>query len=239
MAQKKNPDALELLRATGHEVIGLAATAAHVLAGLPMGYNRDTRELKEWSALGFDKTLAAVGILRATLATLGVNQERMAAAVRANYSATTDLADAMAQRTGVGYRQIYAVVGKLVDGLIERGRAPEQPQRRDHRRGGGAGGAGDHAQRRGDRGARSTRRGRWPSGGTSAARPPPRWPACWPPPGDARGVASLGGGRPRAHRRRPRRDERGDRGARSGARGRARLGAPIKKHGKGQLVKKR
>ena len=102
-------------------MIGLAATAGHVLAGLPMGYNRDTRELKEWSALGFDKTLAAVGILRATLATLGVNGERMAAAVRANYSSTTDLADAIAQRTGVGYRQIYAVVGKLVDGLIERG----------------------------------------------------------------------------------------------------------------------
>jgi argininosuccinate lyase len=121
MAQKKNPDALELLRATGHEVIGLAGTAAHVLAGLPMGYNRDTRELKEWSALGFDKTLAAVGILRATLATLSVNEARMAAAVRANYSSTTDLADAIAQRTGVGYRQIYAVVGKLVDGLIERG----------------------------------------------------------------------------------------------------------------------
>jgi argininosuccinate lyase len=121
MAQKKNPDALELLRATGHEVIGLAGTAAHLLAGLPMGYNRDSREIKEWSALGFDKTLAALGILRTTLATLGVDKERMLAAVRANYSSTTDLADMIAQRNGVGYRQVYAVVGRLVDGLIEAG----------------------------------------------------------------------------------------------------------------------
>ena len=63
MAQKKNPDALELIRATGHEVVGLASMAAHLLAGLPMGYNRDTREIKEWSALCFDKTLAALSTL--------------------------------------------------------------------------------------------------------------------------------------------------------------------------------
>ena len=39
----------------------------------------------------------------------------MLEAVKANYSSTTDLADAIAQSTGVGYRQIYAIVGKLVD----------------------------------------------------------------------------------------------------------------------------
>ena len=122
MAQKRNPDALELLRATGQEVIGIASTAAHLLAGLPMGYNRDTREIKEWSALGFEKTHSALTTLRTTLSTLTVNRERMLAAVKANYSSTTDLADMVAQRSGVGYRQVYAVIGKLVDALIEQGR---------------------------------------------------------------------------------------------------------------------
>jgi argininosuccinate lyase len=122
MAQKRNPDALELLRATGQEVIGLAATAAHLLAGLPMGYNRDTREIKEWSALGFEKTHAALTTMRTLISTLSVDRERMLEAVKANYSSTTDLADMVAQRSGVGYRQIYAVIGKLVDALIEQGR---------------------------------------------------------------------------------------------------------------------
>ena len=122
MAQKRNPDALELLRATGQEVIGLADLAAHLLAGLPMGYNRDTREIKEWSALGFDKTHAALTTLRTTLSTLTVNRERMLEAVKANYSSTTDLADMAAQRSGVGYRQVYAVIGRLVDALIEQSR---------------------------------------------------------------------------------------------------------------------
>jgi argininosuccinate lyase len=122
MAQKRNPDALELLRATGQEVIGLAGLAAHLLAGLPMGYNRDTREIKEWSALGFEKTRAALTTLRMTLSTLTVNRERMLKAVEANYSSTTDLADMVAQRSGVGYRQIYKVIGGLVDSLIEQER---------------------------------------------------------------------------------------------------------------------
>ncbi|MDQ3928016.1 MAG: argininosuccinate lyase [Chloroflexota bacterium] len=122
MAQKRNPDALELLRATGHQVLGIAATASHLLAGLPMGYNRDSREIKEWSALGFDKTLSALHTLRTTLATLQVDQERMLAAVKDNYSSTTDLADAIAQVTGAGYRQVYAIVGRLVDRMIEEGR---------------------------------------------------------------------------------------------------------------------
>jgi argininosuccinate lyase len=121
MPQKKNPDALELLRATGHEVIGLAGLAAHLLAGLPMGYNRDTREIKEWSALGFDKTLAALSTLATTLATLSVKGERMLKAVRDNYASTTDLADAVARLSGHPYRQVYALVGGLVHRMIEEG----------------------------------------------------------------------------------------------------------------------
>jgi argininosuccinate lyase len=122
MAQKKNPDVLELLRASGQEVAGIASTAAHLLCGLPMGYNRDTRQIKEWSALGLDRTISALSMLAVTLSTLEVDRERMLRAVAENYSCTTDLADAIAQSTGVGYRQIYAVVGGLVDAMIEQGR---------------------------------------------------------------------------------------------------------------------
>jgi argininosuccinate lyase len=118
MAQKKNPDALELLRATAPEVAGLAGLVANLLSNLPMGYNRDSREVKEWVALGFDKTEAALSTLGTVLTTLQANTGRMAEAAAANYSATTDLADALAQQTGVGYRQMYAIIGGLVDHAI-------------------------------------------------------------------------------------------------------------------------
>ncbi len=118
MAQKKNPDALELLRATAPEVAGVAGLVANLLSNLPMGYNRDSREVKEWVTLGFDKTEAALSTLGTVLTTLEPNTARMAEAAVANYSATTDLADALAQQTGVGYRQMYAIIGGLVDRAI-------------------------------------------------------------------------------------------------------------------------
>lgn len=119
MPQKRNPDALEILRASCHEIISIAATASHLLAGLPMGYNRDTRQMKEWASLGFTKTREAVGMLSTVLSTVWVDRARMLDAARANYSSTTDLADMIAQVSGVGYRQVYAVVGRLVDSFIE------------------------------------------------------------------------------------------------------------------------
>lgn len=119
MPQKRNPDALELLRATTQEIVGVAGAASNLLVGLPMGYNRDTRQIKEWSALGFGKTGEALGMLNTVLSTVWVDRDRMLHAVKANYSSSTDLADAVAQASGVGYRQVYAVVGKLVDSLIQ------------------------------------------------------------------------------------------------------------------------
>jgi argininosuccinate lyase len=69
-------------------------------------------------ALGFDKTEAALSTLGTVLTTLQANTGRMAEAAAANYSATTDLADALAQQTGVGYRQMYGIIGGLVDRAI-------------------------------------------------------------------------------------------------------------------------
>jgi argininosuccinate lyase len=122
MPQKRNPDALELLRASTQEIVSIAGAASNLLAGLPMGYNRDTRQMKEWSALGFGKTQEALHMLNTILSTLWVDRDRMLRAVKANYSSSTDLADAVAQASGVGYRQVYAIVGKLVDTMIQEDR---------------------------------------------------------------------------------------------------------------------
>ncbi|MBI5620766.1 argininosuccinate lyase [Candidatus Gottesmanbacteria bacterium] len=122
MAQKKNPDALELVRATAPQLIGFTSIVGNILSGLPMGYNRDSREVKEYIDLGLSKTLTMVGTLTSVLASLTVNQKRMTELVTANYSMTTDVADAISQSTSVGYRLIYNVVGQVVDEAIQRGK---------------------------------------------------------------------------------------------------------------------
>lgn len=122
MAQKKNPDALELVRATAPQLIGFTSIVGNILSGLPMGYNRDSREVKEYIDLGLSKTLSMVGTLASVISSLTVNKKRMMDLVTENYSMTTDVADAISQISGIGYRLVYNVVGQVVDEAIEHGK---------------------------------------------------------------------------------------------------------------------
>lgn len=121
MAQKKNPDVLELIRATAPQLIGFTSIVGTILSGLPMGYNRDSREVKEYIDLGLSKTLSLVSALASVLTTLKIDKKRMMDLVLANYSMTTDLADAISQVSGVGYRLVYKIVGQVVDEAIQNG----------------------------------------------------------------------------------------------------------------------
>ncbi|OGG20411.1 argininosuccinate lyase [Candidatus Gottesmanbacteria bacterium RIFCSPHIGHO2_02_FULL_40_13] len=114
MPQKKNPDVLELLRSTAPQIIGYDSIVANLLSGLPMGYNRDTREVKEYIESGFSKVGDALESLTEVLKTMEVNKEKMYQAVLQNYSLSTDLADYISQQKGFPYRKVYKLVGELV-----------------------------------------------------------------------------------------------------------------------------
>lgn len=122
MAQKRNPDVLELIRATAPELCGLRQTASGILARLPSGYNRDSREIKEYVELGLDKTGTMLAALERALATLTVDSGRARELVEKNYSLTTDLADYLARTSGAPYRLVYKIVGAVVDRLIAAGK---------------------------------------------------------------------------------------------------------------------
>lgn len=120
MAQKKNPDVLELIRSTTPQVIGFCSIVANILASLPMGYNRDSRESKEYIQLGLVKTTEVVKTLQKVIATIEFNESRMLELATSNYSLTTDLADYISQKTKIGYRLIYKIVGQVVDEAIKK-----------------------------------------------------------------------------------------------------------------------
>lgn len=126
MPQKKNPDALEIIRATTPQVIGFWSIMANILSSLPMGYNRDSRESKEYIHLGLIKTTELVKTLQKVIATLKINKGRMLELAISNYSLTTDLADFISQKTKIGYRLIYQIVGQVVEKAIERGKPLNQ-----------------------------------------------------------------------------------------------------------------
>jgi argininosuccinate lyase len=121
MAQKRNPDALELLRGSAAQFGGIYASMSALLGGLPTGYNRDSREVKEYIGAALRKMAGMLQVLHQVVVSTRFNLARMQRMVDENYSLTTDIADQLAQRTGIPYRRMYKIVGQAVDELMKQG----------------------------------------------------------------------------------------------------------------------
>lgn len=112
MPQKRNPDAVELIRAKAGTLFGRLAGFFVCMKGLPSAYNRDLQEDK---AALFDAVDAIDSVLRVAAGvvdTLRVNGERCRAAVGPDVMAT-ELAYYLV-RKGVPFREAHGVAGRCV-----------------------------------------------------------------------------------------------------------------------------
>ncbi len=112
MPQKKNPDALELLRGKSGRSMGQLTGLMATLKGLPSTYNKDLQEDKEPL---FDAVTSLSGSLQiacGVLSTLTVNPAFMRAALVPEMLAT-DLAEYLV-RKGVPFRDAHHVAGAAV-----------------------------------------------------------------------------------------------------------------------------
>ena len=112
MPQKRNPDALELARASGARLLGDLVALLGTLKGLPSGYNKDLQEDKRALFGAVDAVLLVLPAVAGTLRELVFRPERMRAAISSSMMAT-DLADHLVRR-GVTFREAHGVVGRLV-----------------------------------------------------------------------------------------------------------------------------
>ena len=112
MPQKRNPDALELLRGKAGRLIGHLTGLLTTLKGLPTGYNKDLQEDKEPLFDAVDTLRLALPVAAGVVRTLRVHPDRMAAALDDGMLAT-DLADYLVER-GVPFRQSHHLVGQAV-----------------------------------------------------------------------------------------------------------------------------
>jgi argininosuccinate lyase len=113
MPQKKNPDALELIRGKAARLQGNLHTLLTLAKGLPLTYNRDLQEDKPPVFDSHDQTALCLEVLAGTVAGLKVNTARCAEAVADPVLAATDLADYLV-RKGVAFRDAHHAVGALV-----------------------------------------------------------------------------------------------------------------------------
>ena len=113
MPQKKNPDVPELVRGKSGRVIGNLVALLTVMKGLPLTYNRDMQEDKE-PVFDSASTLGdCLQVMARAVATLRVNEDKMAAAADDPMLLATDLAEVLV-REGVAFREAHEVVGRLV-----------------------------------------------------------------------------------------------------------------------------
>jgi len=119
MPQKKNPDALELLRGKSGRAIGHTVNMLTMLKGLPTAYNKDMQEDKAALFDALDTAEAALQIAGGVLATLTPQPERMRGALN-SFMLATDLSEYLV-RKGVPFRQTHHIAGQAVQLAEQRG----------------------------------------------------------------------------------------------------------------------
>jgi len=124
MPQKKNPDALELIRGKSARQLGHLVQLLTLLKGLPLAYNRDLQEDKEAIFDALDTAVACLEIAAGVVATTTVDAAAAARAASDPALLATDLADLLVA-AGLPFHHAHQAVGRLI--------AAAQEQNRDFR----------------------------------------------------------------------------------------------------------
>ncbi|PPT78897.1 argininosuccinate lyase [Xanthomonas arboricola pv. populi] len=121
MPNKRNPDVIELMRAT-HASVAAARTEIEQLLSLPSGYHRDLQSSKGAIVHGFGRGLAALELLPALLANLEWRPDKLRAAIDSGMYATDVAVEAAV--AGVPFREAYKAAAESAD-TAGKGRTPE------------------------------------------------------------------------------------------------------------------
>ncbi|WP_237386942.1 argininosuccinate lyase [Xenorhabdus sp. Sc-CR9] len=125
MPQKKNPDALELIRGKCGRVQGALTGMMMTLKGLPLAYNKDMQEDKEGLFDALDTWLDCLHMAALVLDGIQVKQARCEEAAKQGYANATELADYLVAK-GVPFREAHHIVGETVVAAIANGKALEE-----------------------------------------------------------------------------------------------------------------
>lgn len=125
MPQKKNPDALELIRGKCGRVQGALTGMMMTLKGLPLAYNKDMQEDKEGLFDALDTWLDCMHMAVLVLDGIQIRHSRCEEAAKQGYANATELADYLVAK-GVPFREAHHIVGEAVVTAISQGKALEE-----------------------------------------------------------------------------------------------------------------
>ena len=110
MPQKKNPDALELIRAKYHTVTSYEFQTKNTISNLVSGYNRDLQLTKEPVMRGLETTQESLSVMNLIIGGLKVNEENCKKALTEEVYATEEVYQLV--KEGVPYRAAYRKIAK-------------------------------------------------------------------------------------------------------------------------------
>lgn len=120
MPQKKNPDIAELVRGKTGRVYGALNAMLATMKGIPLAYNKDMQEDKEWVFDAIDTTKGCLVLFAGMIRTMEFRKGRMEKSAKNGFTNATDAADYLVNH-GVPFRDAHGIVGQLVLTCIEKG----------------------------------------------------------------------------------------------------------------------
>ena len=119
MPQKKNPDIAELVRGKTGRVYGALMSLLTTMKGIPLAYNKDMQEDKEFVFDAIDTAKGCLALFTGMLRTMKFRKEVMENSAKNGFTNATDAADYLVNK-GVAFRDAHGIVGQLVLYCIEK-----------------------------------------------------------------------------------------------------------------------
>ena len=120
MPQKKNPDALELVRGKTGRVYGHTLALLTILKGLPLTYNKDMQEDKEAVFDTADTVRESLEVTATVLRNVRLRAGRALDAASVGYMNATEMADYLVRR-GQPFREAHEAAGRMVLHALSKG----------------------------------------------------------------------------------------------------------------------
>ena len=114
MPQKRNPDALEVMKAKASVAQGFLGSLLSIGKALFLGYNRDTQWTKYLIMNLVDECLSAAPLMGEMVSSLKISQKELEARTQAAFIAAPELVEQMVQEWKIPFRQAKGAVERAI-----------------------------------------------------------------------------------------------------------------------------
>jgi argininosuccinate lyase len=114
MPQKRNPDAVELIRGHAGRITGCLTALMMTMKGLPLAYSKDMQDDKPPVFEAHDLLALSIAAMTGMVDSVTFRTDRMRALAESGFATATDLADWLVREAGLPFREAHHVTGRAV-----------------------------------------------------------------------------------------------------------------------------